>query len=85
MNLPILGTLFRSRDFMKEETELMIVVTPYISRTLRPEEIALPNDGFADSSDMQGNFLGRVNRIYSTSHNPQLVKGFKGRVGFITD
>ena len=85
MNLPILGSLFRSRDFMKEETELMIVVTPYISRTLRPDEIALPNDGFADSSDMQGNFLGRVNRIYSTSHNPQLVKGFKGRVGFITD
>ena len=84
-NLPVLGSLFRSRAYQKNETELMIVVTPYITKTLRPEEVTRPDDGFADASDTQGVFLGRVNRIYSTSNNPQLLKNFKGRVGFITD
>jgi|GEM_PF-103132 len=84
-SLPVLGTLFRSREYQRNETELMIVVTPYITKTLRPEEISKPDDGFADASDPQGVFLGRVNRIYSTSQNPQLMKNFKGHVGFITD
>lgn len=83
--LPILGALFSSRDYMKNETELMIMVTPYITRTLNPNEVSRPDDGFAEASDPQANFLGRVNRIYSTSHNPQLLKSFKGRLGFITD
>ena len=84
-NLPVLGSLFRSRAYQKSETELMIVVTPYITKTLRPEEITRPDDGFADASDTQGMFLGRVNRIYSSSGNPQMLKNFKGHVGFITD
>ena len=85
MNLPILGTLFRSRDFQNEETELMIIVTPYISKPVRNDQLARPDDGFAAASDPQSIFLGRVNRIYSTSRNPEIIQSFKGRVGFITD
>lgn len=85
MNLPILGTLFRSRDYQREETELMIVVTPYIAKPVRPDEIAKPTDGFADPTDPQAVLLGRVNRLYSTTSNPQLIQNFHGRVGFITD
>lgn len=84
-NLPVLGSLFRSRAYQNNETELMILVTPYITKTLRPEDISRPDDGFADASDMQGVFLGRVNRIYSTPNNPQRLKNYKGNVGFITD
>ena len=85
MNLPILGALFRSRDYQRDESELMIIVTPYIARTLRPDQIAKPDDGFQDASDPQAWFLGRMNRIYSTDGNPELVKNFRGRVGFIND
>jgi pilus assembly protein CpaC len=85
MNLPILGTLFRSRDFLKEETELMIVMSPYIVQPTRPDRIARPDDGFQEASDGQGYFLGRVNRIYATAKNPQLLNNLKGRVGFIND
>ena len=53
MNLPILGALFRSRDYQRQETELLIVVTPYIVRPVSPNEIARPDDGFADASDPQ--------------------------------
>ena len=85
MNLPILGALFRSRDYQRDETELMIVVTPYITKTLRPDQIARPDDGLADASDPQSWFLGRLNRVYSTADNPELIHNFKGRVGFIND
>ncbi len=85
MNLPILGAFFRSRDYQRNESELMIIVTPYIARTLRPDQIAKPDDGFQDASDPQAWFLGRMNRIYSTTDNPELVKNFRGRVGFIND
>jgi len=85
INLPVLGALFRSRDYLRNETELLIVVTPYVVRPLSTQEIARPDDGFADASDPQGWLLGRVNRIYSTRNNPQLKQNFKGRIGFIHD
>jgi pilus assembly protein CpaC len=85
MNLPILGALFRSRDYQRQETELLIVVTPYIVRPVAPNEISRPDDGFADASDPQGWLLGRVNRLYSSRNNPEAVQNYKGRFGFITD
>ena len=84
-NLPILGALFRSRQYQRNETELMIVVTPYIAKTLRPDEISKPDDGFTDSSDSQAILLGRLNRIYSSVDNPALARSYRGRAGFIND
>ena len=85
MNLPILGTLFRSRDYQRQESELMIVVTPYIAKFSGPNDVARPDDGYADASDPQSWLLGRVNKLYSTTSNPQAIKGFKGTFGFIVD
>lgn len=85
MNLPIIGTLFRSRDYLREETELMIIVTPYISKPVAPGELSRPTDGLQDSTDPQAWLLGRVNKIYSTTNNPHLVRTFRGQVGFIND
>ena len=85
MNLPILGTLFRSRDYQREETELMIIVTPYIAKPVAPSELARPTDGLQDATDPQAWLLGRVNKIYSTTSNPHLVRTFRGKVGFIND
>ena len=85
MNLPVLGALFRSRDFERQETELMIVVTPYLARSVKPQDIARPADGFSDATDPQAVILGRINRLYTTPENPQVIKNFKGKVGFIAD
>jgi pilus assembly protein CpaC len=85
MDLPVLGQLFRSRDYQRQETELMIIVTPYIAKPVGPNEVARPDDGFADASDPQAALLGHVNRIYSTTTNPTIIQNFKGRVGFIDD
>jgi len=85
MSLPVLGALFRSREFQREDTELMIVMTPYIAKPVSPDQIARPDDGFVDPSDGQAIFLGRMNRLYSTRSNPQNLQVLKGRVGFIND
>ena len=65
MDIPVLGALFRSRDYQRNETELLIVVTPYIVHAVDPNQIVRPDQNFQDASDPQSWFLGRVNRIYS--------------------
>ena len=85
MDLPVLGTLFRSRDYLRQETELLIIVTPYIVHAVDPKDVVRPDANFQEASDPQAWFLGRVNRIYSTSGNLQPMPGYYGKVGFITD
>ncbi|MCW2272500.1 secretin [Rhodoblastus acidophilus] len=85
MNLPILGSLFRSRDYQRQETELMIIVTPYIAKSVSANALARPDDNYADSTDPQGWLLGRVNKLYSTADNPAAARHLNGRVGFIHD
>lgn len=84
MNLPVLGALFRSRDYLRNETELLIVVTPYIVHAVDPSQVVRPDQNFQDASDPQTWFLGRVNRIYSTSQSLQPMPGYSGKIGFIT-
>jgi len=85
MNIPVLGSLFRSRDYLRQETELVIIVTPYIVHAIDPNQVVRPDANFKDASDPQTWLLGRVNRIYSTSGAQQPMPGYSGRVGFITD
>lgn len=85
MNLPILGGLFRSRDFQRDETELMIIVSPYIVKPVVAKNLVSPVENLSDATDPQTVLLGRVNRIYSTTSNPQIIQNFKGKVGCIND
>ncbi len=84
MNVPILGTLFRSRNYQTGQTELMIVVTPYVVRSTNPAKLALPTDGFADPDDPSAILLGRLNRIYGgRAEVPK--RAYHGSYGFILD
>jgi pilus assembly protein CpaC len=58
-DLPILGTLFRSNDFQRSETELVIIVTPYLVRPI-DGQLALPTDGYRTPTDAQQVFLGQT-------------------------
>jgi pilus assembly protein CpaC len=84
MNIPVIGVLFRSRDYQREETELMITATPYIVKPMEPNQVQRPDDGFVEAHDAQTILLGRLNKIYGTSGGP-LPQAYKGRVGFIAD
>jgi len=52
-DLPVLGSLFRSTSFKRSETELMIIVTPYLVRPVSPARIAMPNDGMRAPTDAE--------------------------------
>lgn len=52
-DLPILGSLFRSTSYRRGETELVIVVTPYLVNPVDGNQIALPTDGFNAPDDLQ--------------------------------
>lgn len=56
-NLPILGSLFKSRQFQRNETELVIVVTPYLVKPMNASDVRLPTDGFRNADQGQGLFL----------------------------
>jgi len=83
-DVPVLGTLFRSRDFSKKETELVVIVTPYIVRPTARRNLARPDDGLAPASDRKANFLGHINRVYGRGRELPAGK-LKGEFGFIVD
>jgi pilus assembly protein CpaC len=59
-DLPVLGNLFRSQDFVKGETELVILVTPHLAKPLNPDNIQLPTDHFVEPSDSEFYIMGRL-------------------------
>jgi pilus assembly protein CpaC len=83
--LPVLGQLFRSQDFVNNQTELMVLVTPYVVRAVAQQELSRPDDGFAAVSDPQSVLLGRINRIYGVPGRGEPVGSYRGTYGFITD
>jgi pilus assembly protein CpaC len=72
-DLPILGALFRSREFQKNETELVIVATPRLVKPLDPVVQSLPTDFYIEPSDMDFYLLGRMEGSKKT-------KGIQGRM-----
>lgn len=58
-DVPILGSLFRSQEFEKSETELVILVTPQLAKPIDRDAIDLPTDNFVESSDFEFYLLGK--------------------------
>ncbi|MDX2307694.1 MAG: type II and III secretion system protein family protein [Hyphomicrobium sp.] len=83
-DLPVLGTLFRSRDFIKQESELVVIVTPYIVKATTRQELAKPLDGLGEATDLKANFLGHLNRIYGSPQSAP-AGDLKGDYGFIVE
>jgi pilus assembly protein CpaC len=84
MEVPVLGTLFKSRDYLNNKTELVVLVTPYIVHSIAQKDLSRPNDGFADASDPASVLLGRLNRIYGVNAGPPDLP-YHGKIGFILD
>jgi pilus assembly protein CpaC len=84
-SLPVFGALFRSQDFVNNQTELMVIVTPYVVRAVAQKELSRPDDGFAPASDSQSTLLAQVNRIYGLPGRVEPIGLQHGNFGFIID
>jgi pilus assembly protein CpaC len=87
MNVPVLGALFKSRDYVNRQSELMVLVTPYIVRAVSQKDLSKPDDGYADASDASSTLLGRFNRLYGVPGHadPRQAKTYRGNIGFFLD
>jgi pilus assembly protein CpaC len=72
-NVPILGALFRSTSYRKDETELVIIVTPVLVKPVNPNQIVLPTDGFKTASDLERVLLGRTQSGSSGGDRPKPI------------
>jgi pilus assembly protein CpaC len=70
-DIPILGSLFRSNGWQRNETELVIVITPYLVKPAdRPDQIALPTDGYQEPNDIERVLLGKLTSGKSGERRP---------------
>jgi pilus assembly protein CpaC len=80
--LPVLGALFRSRDYQKNETELVVTVTAYLVEPVSETKLATPDQGFVPPSDVETILMGRLNKVYGKD-KPVAESVPKGTIGYI--
>jgi pilus assembly protein CpaC len=83
--IPLFGQLFRSQDFINNQTELMVIVTPYVVRAVAQKELSRPDDGFAPATDAQSALFAQISRIYGIPGHAEPVGSYQGNFGFIID
>jgi len=85
-NLPVLGQLFRSRDYLMGETELVVIVEAYVVNPTAPGRMQTPADGLRIASDAQSIFFGQLNQAYgSPAPSAQPGAGWQGPVGYVIE
>ena len=85
-DVPGLGALFRGRDSQSTQTEVVIMVTPYLVDSTHPDRLQTPGDGFLAANDRESLLLGRLNKVYSQNGRPKIQQGsLPGRFGHVVD
>lgn len=79
-DIPGLGALFRNRDSQSVQTELVVIVTPYLVDPTHPDNLQTPADGFAPANDKERVLLGRLNTVYGRSVDEASLPGPFGHV-----
>ncbi len=85
-DIPVLGALFRSRDYQNDETELIVIVTPYLVEPTDPQNFRDPDRGFVTVRDARTIFFGKLNEVYAVpGSSVGKTTAPKGASGFIFD
>ncbi len=84
-DVPVLGSLFQSRDFTNDETELVIIITPYLVDPAAKQDLRTPADGFANPSDRDVLLFGRLNQMYSNGSTRLDPENYRAPIGFIEE
>ncbi len=83
--LPVLGTLFRSRDYLAGETELVIIVTPYIVQPTSPDRLQTPVDGMQVADDASTLVMGQLTKAYKAKPPAQAGRAYQGPYGYVIE
>ena len=83
--IPIISALLRSTAYEREETELVIAVTPYIVDPVVHSDIRMPTDEFRTPSVMEMFFYGALSSMSGNASNIGQTPVLEGPIGFMTD
>jgi pilus assembly protein CpaC len=84
-DLPILGALFRSRDYLSGETELVVIVTPYLVNPVSAGQLQTPADGLEVASDHDTILLGRLNKTFNHESSAPTGRTYQGPYGYVVE
>ena len=83
-DMPVLGALFRSRDFENDETELVVIVSAFLVSPTTEKKFEIPNKGFVQPSDMDTILMGKLNSVNHTDSSGIKSAG-NTQTGFIVE
>lgn len=83
--IPILGALFRSTAYQREETELVLAITPYLVDPMLSGDVKLPTDEFKPASVMESFFYGALGSISDDAERISQTPSLEGPIGFMVD
>ncbi len=85
-DVPGLGALFRGRDSRSTQTEVVIMVTPYLVDSTHPDKLQSPSDGFQAANDVESLLMGRLNKVYAENGQPKIqANSLSGPFGHVVD
>ena len=85
-DVPGLGALFRGRDSQTTQTEVVIMVTPYLVDSTHPDKLQTPIDGFQSANDVESLLMGRLNKVYAQNGQPKIqTNSLSGPFGHVVD
>ncbi|HLO78063.1 MAG TPA: type II and III secretion system protein family protein [Magnetospirillum sp.] len=84
MDIPVLGALFRSSAFQRNETELVVILSAYVVQPVEQPTMALPTDGFAPSSDLDRYLFGKLQDTYARNSAP-VTGQLQGPFGYVVE
>jgi pilus assembly protein CpaC len=82
---PVLGALFRSRDYLSGETELAIIVEPYVVDATSPDNLQTPVDGLEMANDASSALLGKLNKASNVPPAAVAGKSLQGPYGYVIE
>jgi len=85
-DIPGFGALFRNRDDLNTQTELVVMVTPYLVDPTHPDKLQTPLDGFVPADDLENILLGKMNKVYAANGQPKIsADTLSGPFGHVVD
>jgi pilus assembly protein CpaC len=85
-DIPILGSLFRSQEFIRNKSELVVMVKVFKVNPVNPvQRLSLPTDGFVPASDFDVYLLGRLHKKYSKAKTMKSLPRIHGPFGYVME
>jgi pilus assembly protein CpaC len=84
-DVPVLGALARSRDYLSGETEVVMIVTAYIVKPTEPGALQTPADGLQVATDAQTLLMGKLNQAYGVPPAAVAGRTYEGAFGHVIE